>query len=114
LYERFITEVIGIGIGGGDVLYQRAPTFRAYLGNAEQPMGKLHKDEDYHHQPSELNVWVSTQKKQQQQTAAITILFQSYSYPIQLTLLYCYPTGSHQRPCAGLEYALGRVRARQR
>jgi hypothetical protein len=60
LYQSLIKEVIGPSIGGGEVLYQRAPTFRTYLPTKDTntPMGQLHKDEDYHHQPSEINFWV--------------------------------------------------------
>lgn len=57
IYLAFIKEVIGPSMGGGDIYYQRAPTFRMYLPT-KTPMGKLHKDEEYHHQPSEINVWL--------------------------------------------------------
>jgi len=70
IYKAFVEEVIGPSILGPAViesessdvnyrvLYQRAPTFRTYLANAPAPMGKMHTDEEYHHQPSELNCWM--------------------------------------------------------
>ncbi len=57
VYKALIRDVVGPSIGGGTVLYQRAPTFRTYLPSLV-PMGKLHCDEQYHHQPSELNFWM--------------------------------------------------------
>ena len=44
-------------MGGGRIIYQRAPTLRVYPPSS-LPMGKMHNDEDYHHQPSELNFWL--------------------------------------------------------
>jgi hypothetical protein len=69
IYKTFVKEVVGPSIIGPTeghsesgtsrrVLYQRAPTFRIYLANARSPMGKIHTDEEYHHQPSELNCWM--------------------------------------------------------
>jgi hypothetical protein len=57
IYDAFIKEVVGPALGGGIVLYQRAVTLRVYVPQ-EKPMGKLHNDCDYHHQPSELNYWL--------------------------------------------------------
>jgi len=57
IYKELIRDVIGPSIDGGRVLYQRAPTFRTYLPSVV-PMGKMHNDESYHHQPSELNLWL--------------------------------------------------------
>jgi len=57
IYKELLRDVIGPSIGGGRVLYQRAPTFRTYLPSVV-PMGKMHNDESYHHQPSELNIWL--------------------------------------------------------
>ena len=60
IYHLLLKDVIGPSIGGGRVLFQRAPTFRVYLPSTDTniPMGKMHKDEDYHHQPSEINIWL--------------------------------------------------------
>ncbi len=58
IYTALIRDVCGPSMGGGRVLYQRAPTFRTYLAGVQRPMGKMHTDEDYHHQPSELNFWM--------------------------------------------------------
>lgn len=61
IYKELVRDVIGpsitIGGSGGQVLFQRAPTFRTYLPSVV-PMGKMHNDESYHHQPSELNIWL--------------------------------------------------------
>ncbi|KAJ1495357.1 hypothetical protein T484DRAFT_1876240 [Baffinella frigidus] len=62
IYQDFIRDVIAPSIGGGKVLFQRAPTLRVMApeegGGVVSVMSKLHKDEDYHHQHSELNFWL--------------------------------------------------------
>ena len=58
LYRDFIRSVIGPSVGGGRVLYQRAPTLRCYIPGDATAMGVFHTDEEYHHQPSELNLWM--------------------------------------------------------
>jgi hypothetical protein len=57
LYIRFVAEIVGPSLGGGRVLYQRAPTLRVYIPGQQTAMGKFHRDEDYLHQPSEINFW---------------------------------------------------------
>ena len=62
VYKTFLEDVIkpmGMECGNEEeCCYQRAPTFRAYLPGTGTPMGKLHCDRDYHHQPTELNFWM--------------------------------------------------------
>lgn len=57
LYQTFIREVVGPEIGGGRIVYQRAPTLRI-VPPSTKPTGEKHRDKDYHHQPSELNYWL--------------------------------------------------------
>ena len=62
-YRRFVREVVAPGMGGGRVLFQRAPTLRVMSpvrpgAPAPGVMSRLHCDMDYHHQPSELNFWL--------------------------------------------------------
>lgn len=57
VYWRFIEAVIGPSMGGGRLVYQRAPGLRVHPPS-ERPLGQMHTDEEYHHQPSELNFWV--------------------------------------------------------
>ena len=62
-YRRFVCEVVAPGLGGGRVLFQRAPTLRVMSparpgGPPPAVMSRLHCDMDYHHQPSELNFWL--------------------------------------------------------
>jgi hypothetical protein len=57
VYHRFVEEVIGPLMGGGVIQYQRAPTLRVYTPSVV-PMGKMHNDRDYNHQPSEINFWL--------------------------------------------------------
>ena len=57
IYQKFIGEVIGPQLGGGRIVFQRAPTLRV-VPPSLQPTGELHCDKDYHHQPSELNYWL--------------------------------------------------------
>jgi hypothetical protein len=70
VYQAFIRDVVAPAMGGGRVLYQRAPTLRvmAPLVNDDPSSSsssapslvtcKLHNDRDYHHQPSEINFWL--------------------------------------------------------
>ena len=62
VYQDFVREVVAPSMGGGKVLFQRAPTLRVMVPDAGDGvvsvMARLHKDEDYHHQPSELNFWL--------------------------------------------------------
>lgn len=58
LYRKFITEEIGPRLGGGRILFQRAPTIRIYLPNKRSSPTVLHNDCEYHHQPSEMNYWL--------------------------------------------------------
>lgn len=58
IYVNFVKEVVAPLMGGGRILYQRAPTLRCYVPGEPVPMGSLHCDEDYHHQPSEINFWM--------------------------------------------------------
>jgi hypothetical protein len=58
LYKRFIRNVIGPSLGGGVIIYQRAPTLRVYIPGDEHAMGKFHNDEQYFHQPAEINFWL--------------------------------------------------------
>lgn len=57
VYQGFIKNVVGPGLGGGRIIYQRAPTLRVYIPGDTTAMGKFHTDEEYHHQPSEINFW---------------------------------------------------------
>ena len=57
LYVKFVKEVIGPIMGGGRIIYQRAPSLRV-SPPSDIPVGKLHCDLDYHHQPSEINFWL--------------------------------------------------------
>lgn len=58
IYDRFIREVVAPdAMGGGHVLYQRAPTLRVYFPS-EIASVFLHCDKEYHHQPSEINFWL--------------------------------------------------------
>jgi len=75
VYRSFIRDVVGPSVlrgpheeavplqyglkvlGPNTVLFQRTPTFRTQLPSAS-PIGKMHTDEGYHHQPSELNFWM--------------------------------------------------------
>lgn len=57
LYRNFIKKVIAPRLGGGRILYQRAPTLRiSFPSNSTTSV--IHNDEDYHHQPSEINFWL--------------------------------------------------------
>lgn len=61
LYRKFLRNVISPSIEGNDlarVVFQRAPTLRVYPPGGETAMGAFHCDENYHHQPSELNLWM--------------------------------------------------------
>jgi hypothetical protein len=68
VYQAFIRHVVAPAMGGGRILYQRAPTLRVMppLSNdlstlslaPSSVMSKLHNDCDYHHQPSEINFWL--------------------------------------------------------
>ena len=57
IYHNFVRDVIGPQMGGGVIQYQRAPTLRVYTPSVV-PMGKMHNDRDYNHQPSEINFWL--------------------------------------------------------
>ena len=57
VYHNFLLEVIAPQMGGGTIQYQRAPTLRVYTPSTV-PMGKMHNDCDYNHQPSEINFWL--------------------------------------------------------
>ena len=57
VYREFIATVIGPIMGGGEIIYQRAPGLRVHPPS-KLALGKLHNDKDYHHQPSELNFWI--------------------------------------------------------
>ena len=58
IYKRFVAEVCGPALGGGRVLYQRTPTLRVYTPGKQTAMGKFHCDEEFLHQPSEINFWL--------------------------------------------------------
>jgi hypothetical protein len=69
VYQAFIRDVVAPAMGGGRVLYQRAPTLRVMAplvtngssNSSAAPSSttcKLHCDRDYHHQPSEINFWL--------------------------------------------------------
>eukprot|EP01038_Epipyxis_sp_PR26KG_P007790 gene7790-10584_t len=57
LYNNFMLQELGPQLGGGKIIYQRAPTLRIYHP-LTGPLGKLHNDRDYNHQPSEINFWL--------------------------------------------------------
>jgi hypothetical protein len=57
VYNEFVKDVVGPIIGGGKIIYQRAPGLRVSPPSLKE-VGKLHNDFDYHHQPSELNFWL--------------------------------------------------------
>ena len=61
LLRRFVREVVAPRIGCGDrpddVSYQASPTLRISYPSGK-PMGHLHCDYEYHHQPCELNFWL--------------------------------------------------------
>ena len=61
VYEHFMRELVAPALGGGRVLFQRAPTLRVMApapggggGGAKSVMSVLHNDMNYHHQPSEV------------------------------------------------------------
>lgn len=61
LYRSLIQKVLAPSIQGNDagrVIFQRAPTLRVCPPGGETAMGSFHNDEQYHHQPSELNFWM--------------------------------------------------------
>ena len=76
VYQAFIRDIVAPAMGGGRILYQRAPTLRvmspiindstlssSQSSSAAAPspssvMSKLHNDYNYHHQPSEINFWL--------------------------------------------------------
>lgn len=61
LYRSFLQTVVAPSIQGNDagrIIFQRAPTLRVYPPGGETAMGSFHNDEQYHHQPSELNLWM--------------------------------------------------------
>ena len=64
VYQAFIRDVVAPAMGGGRILFQRAPTLRVMtpLSSSDPSipyvMSKLHNDCDYHHQPSEINFWL--------------------------------------------------------
>jgi hypothetical protein len=60
-YRKFIEEYIGPRMGGGRIIYQRAPTLRIFFPTVTHDNLRttaLHNDKDYHHQPSEINLWL--------------------------------------------------------
>ncbi|KAJ1459056.1 hypothetical protein M885DRAFT_512232 [Pelagophyceae sp. CCMP2097] len=67
VYLRFITDVVAPSLGGGRVLFQRAPTLRVMAplegASGQSVMSKLHNDMDYHHQPSEVNFWLPLSRR---------------------------------------------------
>jgi hypothetical protein len=68
VYQALIRDVVAPAMGGGRILFQRAPTLRVMSPLSTDPsssssapasvMSKLHNDCDYHHQPSEINFWL--------------------------------------------------------
>lgn len=57
VYKAFIEQFIGPYMGGGRILYQRAPTLRIMFPSS-MATTVMHNDKDYHHQPSEVNYWL--------------------------------------------------------
>lgn len=61
LYRSFVSAVIApaMEISRSDsIIFQRAPTLRVYPPGGQTAMGSYHNDEQYHHQPSEINFWL--------------------------------------------------------
>lgn len=55
-YDRFIEEQV-VPLIGGDVVYQRFPTFRCHMPN-NVAVGGWHRDTEYNHPPGEINFWM--------------------------------------------------------
>jgi hypothetical protein len=56
VYRRFVREVVA-EIVGRDIVYQRVPNFRVHLPN-NVSVGEFHRDRDYFHDSSEINLWL--------------------------------------------------------
>ena len=95
LYDRFIKEEIAPHIvsscGNRTVVYQSSPSLRIYQPSSVA-LGKLHCDEDYHHQPSELNYWVpiSERKSTQHHRAFLFIYLFIYLHSLYYSFFICY------------------------
>lgn len=56
VYRRFIKEVAEPYFGE-PLVFQKIPTFRVHLPN-NLGVGEFHRDRDYNHQRSEINIWL--------------------------------------------------------
>mmetsp|Transcript_92783 Transcript_92783/g.206319 ORF Transcript_92783/g.206319 Transcript_92783/m.206319 type:complete len:298 (-) Transcript_92783:48-941(-) len=57
VYCDFLRDVVRADVGEDMILYQRIPTLRVHLAG-RQPIGRPHRDGDYHHTAFEINYWV--------------------------------------------------------
>merc|ERR1740121_3037803 len=57
IYHDFLRDVVRTDLGEELILYQRIPTLRIHLAG-RQPIGRPHRDADYHHTAFEINHWL--------------------------------------------------------
>lgn len=57
LYNSFIKNFIKYEFELNEIIYQKIPTFRVHLKN-NQAVGEWHRDRDYNHGKSEINIWL--------------------------------------------------------
>ena len=57
LYNTFIRNFIKYEFELDEIIYQKIPTFRVHLKN-NQAVGEWHRDRDYNHGTSEINIWL--------------------------------------------------------
>jgi hypothetical protein len=56
-YTKFISEFIKPSFELDEIIYQKIPTFRVHLKN-NQAVGEWHRDRDYNHGVTEINLWL--------------------------------------------------------
>jgi hypothetical protein len=57
LYNTFIKNFIKYEFELDEIIYQKIPTFRVHLKD-NQAVGEWHRDRDYNHGKSEINIWL--------------------------------------------------------
>jgi hypothetical protein len=57
LYNTFIKNFIKYEFELDEIIYQKIPTFRVHLKD-NQAVGEWHRDRDYNHGKSEVNIWL--------------------------------------------------------
>ena len=57
LYNTFIKNFIKYEFELDEIIYQKIPTFRVHL-KYNQAVGEWHRDRDYNHGKSEINIWL--------------------------------------------------------